>query len=239
MAAPQLNFLTLACADVEQMAEFLRALGWTEDAESEPAHRLFQGTNGIVVALYGAQNYERAFGPRTDGFRGFTLGVNLPSAEEVDRVYELLQGIDGAELLEGAVRLAARLPRLQPPRPRGEHLGRRLETRLDRHARRRPDLVLDPGYTGRRPVAGSSNGRTPDSGSGSWGSNPCPAASRSPAYEGPYALRLTVRSSSVSVSASRGAAFRLDHNERARSSGTAACSVRPSATRHRPAPSNA
>src|SRR5919202_6481390 len=25
--------------------------------------------------------------------------------------------------------------------------------------------------------AGSSNGRTPDSGSGSWGSNPCPAAS--------------------------------------------------------------
>ncbi len=31
-----------------------------------------------------------------------------------------------------------------------------------------------------RPVAGSSNGRTPDSGSGSWGSNPCPAASRKP-----------------------------------------------------------
>src|SRR5438093_11648955 len=36
---------------------------------------------------------------------------------------------------------------------------------------------IEPGYTGRRPVAGSSNGRTPDSGSGSWGSNPCPAAS--------------------------------------------------------------
>ena len=28
--------------------------------------------------------------------------------------------------------------------------------------------------------AGSSNGRTPDSGSGSWGSSPCPAASESP-----------------------------------------------------------
>lgn len=26
-------------------------------------------------------------------------------------------------------------------------------------------------------IAGSSNGRTPDSGSGNWGSNPCPAAS--------------------------------------------------------------
>ena len=59
------------------MADFLRALGWAEDAESEPAHRLFQGTNGIVVALYGAENYESTFGRRADGFRGFTLGLNL------------------------------------------------------------------------------------------------------------------------------------------------------------------
>ena len=100
MAAPQLNFLTLACADVERMAEFLRALGWAESSESEPAHRLFQETNGIVVALYGAHNYEPHFGPRADGFRGFTLGLNLASADEVDRVYEMLQGVDGAELLE-------------------------------------------------------------------------------------------------------------------------------------------
>ena len=100
MGAPQLNFLTLACADVERMAEFLRALGWVESSESEPAHRLFQGTNGIVVALYAASNYERYFGPRADGFRGFTLGLNLASAEEVDRVYDLLQSVDGAELLE-------------------------------------------------------------------------------------------------------------------------------------------
>ncbi len=100
MGAPQLNFLTLACADVERMAEFLRALGWLESPESEPAHRLFQGTNGIVVALYGAHNYERHFGPRADGFRGFSLGLNLATPEEVDRVYETLQGIEGAELLE-------------------------------------------------------------------------------------------------------------------------------------------
>ena len=100
MAAPQLNFLTLACADVERMAEFLRALGWAEDSASEPAHRLFQGTNGIVVALYAAANYEPHFGPRADGFRGFTLGLNLASAEEVDRIYELLLAVDGAELLE-------------------------------------------------------------------------------------------------------------------------------------------
>jgi uncharacterized glyoxalase superfamily protein PhnB len=100
VAAPQLNFLTLACADVERMAEFLRALGWVEASESEPAHRLFQGTNGIVVALYGAQNYERDFGPRADGFRGFTLGLNLGSGDEVDRMYEKLRDVEGAELLE-------------------------------------------------------------------------------------------------------------------------------------------
>jgi uncharacterized protein len=98
--APQLNFLTLACADVERMAEFLRALGWDESPESEPVHRVFQGTNGIVVGLYGASNYEPHFGPRTDGFRGFTLGLNLAEPEDVDHVYERLQGVDGAELLE-------------------------------------------------------------------------------------------------------------------------------------------
>src|SRR5205823_12352006 len=95
LAAPQLNFLTLACADVERMANFLHALGWVEDGASEPAHRLFQGTNGIVVALYGASNYEPHFGPRTDGFRGFTLGLNLASPEEVDDVYESLQQVEG------------------------------------------------------------------------------------------------------------------------------------------------
>jgi len=82
------------------MADFLRVLGWAEDSESEPAHRLFQGTNGIVVALYAASNYEPHFGPRARGFRGFTLGLNLASSEEVDQMYEFLQTVDGADLLE-------------------------------------------------------------------------------------------------------------------------------------------
>ena len=81
------------------MTAFLRALGWPESPESEPAHRLFQCTNGVVVALSAATNYEPHFGPPSDGFRAFTLGVNVGSPAEVDAAYAALQGIDGAELL--------------------------------------------------------------------------------------------------------------------------------------------
>ena len=59
---PQLNFLTLACRDVQRMAEFVRALGWPEAPSSEPVHRVFQLSNGVVLALYGADHYERDHG---------------------------------------------------------------------------------------------------------------------------------------------------------------------------------
>jgi uncharacterized glyoxalase superfamily protein PhnB len=85
------------------MARFLNALGWTEAPSSEPVHRVFQGTNGIAVALYGAQHYEPHFGPRSDGFRGFTLGLNLATPEEVDATYESLRATDGADVLEEPV----------------------------------------------------------------------------------------------------------------------------------------
>jgi len=52
-----------------------------------------------VIGLYGAQNYEPAFGPPADGFRGFTLAINLESFEECKQVYEALRAVDGVELL--------------------------------------------------------------------------------------------------------------------------------------------
>src|ERR1051325_2095166 len=82
------------------MADFLRALGWAESSESEHAHRLFRCTNGVVVALYAAANYERDFGPRAAGFRGFALGVNVATPSEVDDPYAALGQGDGVELLE-------------------------------------------------------------------------------------------------------------------------------------------
>ncbi len=55
-----------------------------------------------------------------------------------------------------------------------------------RIARVKPLGAGGTGTIGPRP-AGSSNGRTPDSGSGSWGSSPCPAASETP-RKGRFAL---------------------------------------------------
>jgi predicted lactoylglutathione lyase len=97
---PQLNFFTLACRDVERMADFFRGLGWSESSASEPVHRVFQLPNGVVLALFGAENYERHYGPRADGFRGFTLGVNVGSREEVETAYVAVSAADGVSELE-------------------------------------------------------------------------------------------------------------------------------------------
>ena len=96
----RIGLITLACRDVGRMTGLFRELGWPETPESDENHRTFQCTNGCVIALYAAEHYEPQFGPPADGFRGFTLCVNLESFEETQRVYETLRGIEGVELLE-------------------------------------------------------------------------------------------------------------------------------------------
>ena len=81
------------------MTRLFRDLGWPETPESDAHHRTFQCTNGCVIGLYAADNYQPHFGPPADGFRGFTLAINLESFEETQAVYETLKGIDGVELL--------------------------------------------------------------------------------------------------------------------------------------------
>ena len=95
-----MNFLTLACRDVERMAAFLRALGWPEAQSSEPVHRVFQLSNGVCLALYGAHNYGHDHGPLVAGFRGFTLGINLGSRDEVVAAHDALRTIDGVRDLD-------------------------------------------------------------------------------------------------------------------------------------------
>jgi uncharacterized glyoxalase superfamily protein PhnB len=95
----RVSLLTLACRDVERMAQLFRDLGWPETPGSDEHHRTFQGTNGVVIACYAATHYEPEFGAPTEGFRGFTIAVNVESFEETQQVYESLKGIDGVELL--------------------------------------------------------------------------------------------------------------------------------------------
>jgi uncharacterized glyoxalase superfamily protein PhnB len=94
------GLITLACRDVARMPRLFRALGWPETPESDADHRTFQCTNGCVIALYDAKHYEPHFGGPADGFRGFTLAVNLQSFAETQAVYETLRGIEDVELLE-------------------------------------------------------------------------------------------------------------------------------------------
>jgi uncharacterized protein len=96
----RVGLITLACRDVERMARLFRDLGWPETPESDEQHRTFQCTNGVVFGLYAASHYEAAFGPPADGFRGFTICVNLASFEETQAVYETLEAVDGVELLD-------------------------------------------------------------------------------------------------------------------------------------------
>ena len=136
----QPNFSTLACADVERMAVFLRALGWPEAPESDEHHRVFQCTNGVVFGLYAAKNYEPNFGPRADGFRGFTIGVNLATPEEMNAVHARLSDVE-----------AQRCPRSRSTRPTDSAAspsaipratcGTSPGSALDRDGRGRPDLV--------------------------------------------------------------------------------------------------
>ncbi len=95
----RIGLITLACANVEGMAELFRRLGWPETPESDEHHRTFQCSNGVVIALYAASHYEREFGPVVPGFKGFTLAVNLASFEECVAVYETIKEIDGVEIL--------------------------------------------------------------------------------------------------------------------------------------------
>jgi predicted lactoylglutathione lyase len=93
---PQLNFFTLACRDIERMAVFFRVLEWPESPASEPVHRVFQLPDGVVLALYGADTYEPHYGPAADCFRGFTLGINVGSREEVEAAYAAASAVESA-----------------------------------------------------------------------------------------------------------------------------------------------
>src|SRR5689334_11738229 len=95
----RIGLITLACRDVPRMTRLFQDLGWPETAESDEHHRTFQCTNGCVIALYDARNYESDFGPVAGGFRGVVLCVNVESFEECCDIHTNLRSVDGVELL--------------------------------------------------------------------------------------------------------------------------------------------
>ncbi len=96
----RINFLTLACRDMELMVRFYRQFGWPEAPSSEPDHVVFQCTIGVILALYAAKNYEPHHGPVADAFRGFTLGINCAGMDEVQQVYDTVRTFAGVEDLD-------------------------------------------------------------------------------------------------------------------------------------------
>ncbi len=96
----RINFVTLACRDMERMARFYRQFGWPEAPASEPDHVVFQCSNGVVLGLYGAHHYEQSVGLVADGFRGFTLAVNCEDMQAVELVYSTVSDFDDVHELE-------------------------------------------------------------------------------------------------------------------------------------------
>ena len=60
----RINFVTLACRDVERMTRVYRQFGWPEAPSSEAVHVVFQCSNGVVLALYAADAVEHSVGER-------------------------------------------------------------------------------------------------------------------------------------------------------------------------------
>lgn len=99
----RIGLITLAVRDIEPMANLLSAFGWPEAPSSEPVHRVFQLTNGVAIALYAAESYEREFGPIAPGFRGSTLCVNVEDMDAVRSAWETVRAIDDVELLSSEI----------------------------------------------------------------------------------------------------------------------------------------
>jgi catechol 2,3-dioxygenase-like lactoylglutathione lyase family enzyme len=93
------SFVTLAVRDLPTMARFYRQFGWPESRFSDESFVAFQ-TNGAVLGLFPAKNYEAEFGapPAPGVFKGFVLAINLEDAARVDAAYETMNRFDGIRI---------------------------------------------------------------------------------------------------------------------------------------------
>ena len=128
----------------------------------------------------GREMLRQQFGAKAEGMVGMGAPAAPPSQGQ-DTVAALAQL---ADLLKQGLHHAGRVRVAEEQAPRRLTPAKH-QPSLAEHRRR---AVHCPG-----PVAGSSNGRTPDSGSGSRGSSPCPAASRKPRLQAGFLLSRWLR----------------------------------------------
>lgn len=82
------------------MAAFYRQFEWPEAPSSVPEHAVFQCTNGVVLGLFSATQYEPQFGEVASEFRGFTLAINCDDATAVFRAHEEVSEFDDVRELD-------------------------------------------------------------------------------------------------------------------------------------------
>jgi uncharacterized glyoxalase superfamily protein PhnB len=82
------------------MGAFYRQFGWPEAPSSVPEHVVFQCTNGVVLGLFSATQYEPQFGEVASEFRGFALAINCDDATAVFRAHEEVSEFDDVRELD-------------------------------------------------------------------------------------------------------------------------------------------
>jgi catechol 2,3-dioxygenase-like lactoylglutathione lyase family enzyme len=90
----RVSFVTLAVRDMPRMQTFYDQFGWPKSRHSDDTFAAYQ-CGGAVLGLYGASNYEKAYGPPAPPgtFRGFVLAINCRDATEVDRIYDAMRDV--------------------------------------------------------------------------------------------------------------------------------------------------
>lgn len=85
----RISLVTLGTADFQRMRAFYSALGWTIGVEDSPPDFCLFRTGGALLALFDLRSlHEEAGGGQLagEGFRRFSLAINVESPQAVDEV---------------------------------------------------------------------------------------------------------------------------------------------------------
>lgn len=98
----QLNFVTIAAADLDATRRFYGALGWQPLLDVEDEIVFYQTAPGQVLGFFLAEKFNADLGlPAGDAaatVSGVTLAHNVPSADDVTAVVDAMAGAGGTVL---------------------------------------------------------------------------------------------------------------------------------------------